>query len=337
MRFSESVLKLCAALLLSLALPTAQATDASSKESESVEPAPASVAPWFEQGQVALVGGLFDQSLQLFRKAAALGSSAALSAMGELYQSGLGVAQSAREALLWYRKAAATGDAEGQAHLGLALVRHGTAAELKTGLALIRQSIAANSSFGQYALGYLHLHGKGVPRDEDLAYSLLNAASGRGEVAAQSLLGQMYLDGKGVQKHSAMALELLSEAARSGDAQAQSRLGAVFAEGWGVERNEHEAAYWFERAGERGNLDGQTRLAVLLLDGEQVRTDPLKAIELLRQAATAGHALAQFHLALCFLQGRGVPQDPAQGQSLLRQLAKACLPEASSYLKEHSL
>ena len=111
----------------------------------------------------------------------------------------------------------------------------------------------------------------------------------------------------------------------------------MFAEGWGVERNEHEAAYWFERSGERGNLDGQARLAVLLLDGQQVRTDPLKAIELLRQAAASGHALAQFHLALCFLQGRGVPQDPAQGQSLLRQLAKAGLPEASSYLREHSL
>ena len=139
MRFSELVVKLCAALLFSLALPGAHATDAGSKESEWVEAAPPTAVPWFEQGQVALVGGLFDESLQLFRKAAALGSSAALSAIGDLYQSGLAVAQSAREALLWYRKAAATGDAEGQAHLGLALVRHGTAAELKTGLALIRQ------------------------------------------------------------------------------------------------------------------------------------------------------------------------------------------------------
>jgi len=64
------------------------------------------------------VGGLLEDAFQAFRKAATAGHAAALSALGDLYQQGLGVSRNEREALDYYRKAAATGDAQGRARLG---------------------------------------------------------------------------------------------------------------------------------------------------------------------------------------------------------------------------
>ena len=196
------------------------------------------------QGRMAVFARDYADALRLFRQAATAGSARALSAIGDLHERGFGVARSDREATVWYRKAIAAGDAQGQARIGFMLVRSATPADVQLGVAMIRQAVAKGDAFGRFVLATLYMQGRAVPRDDAMAATLLEAASAQGEPSAQSLLGQMYLEGRGVPMHAGMALMLLTEAARQGDTAAQNRLGALFRKGWGIERDEQEAAYW---------------------------------------------------------------------------------------------
>ena len=279
------------------------------------------------QGRDALQGADFAGALAAFRLAAGEGSAHAFVALGEMYEHGLGVVQSDKDAVVLYRRALAAGDAEAGARLGLLLFTRASAGQeakhgvrdVFEGLDLIRRAAAQGNAFGQYALGTLHLNGMAMPHDIDKARRLLEAAAAQDLAVAQSALGQMYLDGRGVQSHPGMAVELLTEAARKGDVPAQTRLGVLYRDGWGTERHDAEAAYWFERAADRGDAEAMGHLAQMLLEGREVRADLAKAIDLLRESAKAGYAPAQYQLGLSLLEGRGVLQDREQGLRWIRE------------------
>src|SRR6188508_3186139 len=60
----------------------------------------------------------FAEAARLFRQAAERGLPRAQRSLGELYQSGQGVAKDETEAVKWYRRAADKGDAKAQSDLG---------------------------------------------------------------------------------------------------------------------------------------------------------------------------------------------------------------------------
>src|SRR5579862_5377547 len=75
----------------------------------------------FELGRALERTGAYADAAKLYRLAGDDGYVAAQTALGALYQAGLGVEQDAGEAVAWYRKAAEQGYAVAEDNLGLAL------------------------------------------------------------------------------------------------------------------------------------------------------------------------------------------------------------------------
>ncbi|MDO9312787.1 MAG: tetratricopeptide repeat protein [Nitrosomonas sp.] len=92
------------------------------------------------------------------------------------------VPQDYKQAVDWYRKAAAQGDAG-----------------------------------AQYNLGVMYFEGKGVPQDYKQAVDCYKKAAAQGNATAQNNLGRMYANGQGVSQDYVRAHMWLNLAAAQGD------------------------------------------------------------------------------------------------------------------------
>ena len=91
-------------------------------------------------------------ALRLFQPLAEQGDGRAQSALGLIYENGLGVPQDYAEAVIWYRKAA-----------------------------------EQNGSYAQYRLGFMYQNGFGVLKDYVFAHMWLNLAAAHGSEDAKYL------------------------------------------------------------------------------------------------------------------------------------------------------
>jgi TPR repeat protein len=329
-----------AALSLLLTVVAALATSPAFCETAVPEPLAEAVAvdndvkALLDQGRLAMFGSEPSDAVHLFFRAAEAGSARALGAIGELHELGLGLKPSVKEAMIWYRRGAAAGDAESRARLGLLLINSQEVGSLKEGVELIQKAAKQGNPFGLFALGQLQLQGLGVPRDDDAAIQSLLAAAEQQVPAANRLLGKLYLEGRLVHRDPATAATLLVEAARVGDVAAQTQLGELYRDGEGVEPDVLEAVYWFERAAERGDAQAMGSLGDILLHGDEQIQNQDRAIELLRRAAELGQASAQFQLGQCLIDGEGIDKDPEQGLRWMRIAAASGFQQATLFMEE---
>ena len=96
------------------------------------------------------------------------------------------------------------------------------------GLALARESEAAGSCFGQFAVGKCYEQGWGVAEDVAKAVCLWQLAAAQGHMTAQYNLGIMFSNGTDVKCDPIEAVRLFSLAAAQGHAKALSNLDALF-------------------------------------------------------------------------------------------------------------
>ncbi len=124
------------------------------------------------------------EALPWYSKAAAKGNARAQTRMGELYDEGLGVEQDTDLAMDWYAKAAAQGDDEAQLALGLHYTQdlNDNASALK----LFREAAEQGNPEAQYQLGLLYLGEPGVARNVLQAWLYLSLAADTVEEAAQA-------------------------------------------------------------------------------------------------------------------------------------------------------
>ena len=116
------------------------------------------------------------------------------------------------------------------------------------GLALARESAAAGSYFGQYALSRCYEAGWGVAEDWDECMRLRRLAAANGSDRAQFGLGRAYkhgLDDGGAASGDAEAARWFRLAAAQGDYMAQRNLAHLLENGRGVAQDYAEAARWF--------------------------------------------------------------------------------------------
>ena len=78
-----------------------------------------------------------------------------------------------------------------------------------------RAAAAQGDPYGQFALGYLFEHGRGVARDDRAASNWYRVAAEQGNLAAQNNLGLMYERGRGVPRDYVMAYLWYARAASS--------------------------------------------------------------------------------------------------------------------------
>jgi len=173
-------------------------------------------------------------------------------------------APSENETIRLYREAAAKGDARTQVNLGF-FYRDGLSGLPKDDREAARLfKLAADQGYapGQNGLGTFYRNGGGgLPKDEREAARLYKLAADQGYVNGQVNLGYFYKVGRGgLPQDDREAARLYKLAADKGDANGQYNLGLLYEQGRGVPKDDREAARLYKLAADKGNALGQAAL-----------------------------------------------------------------------------
>ncbi|KAG0314859.1 hypothetical protein BGZ97_008879 [Linnemannia gamsii] len=205
-------------------------------------------------------------------------------ALGDAYETGVGLSMDYTSAMKYFRKAA------NQGHV-----------------------------MAQYRVGLLYTHGRGVQRNELEAQEWFRKAAEKELPEAQYMIGwlrryrytYMYMYSS---DHYPMSMTWFLKASEQGYAKADVDIGYLFKEGLGVPRDYKKAIEWFQKAME----DDPTyhvapfEMGQMHNQGLGVPLDYSKAAEWFVKAADLGDVNAQRSLGAMYRDGRqGVPQDSA--------------------------
>lgn len=204
------------------------------------------------------------QAVGLYRRAAAAGVVAAETRLGDYFNFGLGpVAEDHAKAVEHYDRAARQGDLAGKT-----------------------------------TLAFMHMYGRGVPRDAEKTIALMSEAAKAGYHYAQYRLAQILQTGEGVPQDMARAQGipdlpgaegLYRAAAEQDNVSAQLALASLYATGEGaVSQNPEAQARWTRRAAETGLPKAQAALGLLYEQGRGVERSPERAAELYVAALKSG-------------------------------------------------
>ncbi len=142
------------------------------------------------------------------------GDAPAQFALGEHYETGLGVDLDPVKARQWYLRAAGQGLPK-----------------------------------AQYRIGRFYENGVGVRQDFQKAAKWYRLAAEIGDNAeAQFALGQFYFLGRGLAQSYPVAVDWFAKAARKGHGTAQYLMGSVYIEGWAMKPDPVEAYKWYTLA-----------------------------------------------------------------------------------------
>ena len=186
---------------------------------------------------------------------------------------------------------------------------------------LFRKLATEQHTGAQNYLGVMYSTGRGVAKDDTVAFKWFRRAAEQGYTKAQFNLALRFQYGRGVEKDEAIALEWYIRAAEQGHADAQNNLGLMYYLGIGTGKDSAQAFHWLSKAAEQDNAPAQHTLGLMYFLGEGVSTDKKSAFEWLRLAAEKDHAGAQRAIGLMYFDGEGVAIDKTKGFLWTRKAA----------------
>lgn len=161
-----------------------------------------------------------------------------------------------------------------------------------------------------------------------------------GDASAQLALANAYFNGKGIQKNEDLAFKWYLAAAEHGNADAQTQVGYMYRNGVGVEQDKDLAANWYAKGAAQGNANARYNLAVAYYNGDGVGIDDQLSYAWFVLAKEAGDKLAdeaveraesehakswvekaKFNLARMVERGVGLPANPAWAAKRYLELA----------------
>ncbi len=300
---------------------------------EAVRQYPNSIRLPYQLGRAYQKANNFTGALQQYRKAADRSFALALTNLGSMYASGLGVPQDYQQAIVFYRKAAQQGNALAQHNLGVMYANgQGVKQDYAEAVKWFRKAAEQNYVQAQAALGGIYAAGHGAPPNFAEAVKWYRKAADQGLGTAQNNLGVMYAKGQGVVQDYAEAVKWYRKAAKQGYDFAQANLGAMYRDGQGVPQNFAEAVKWFREAAKQGNVIGQHGLGALYYSGKGVQTNHAEAMHWFRKAADQGSVEDQEIIGGMYANGQGVKQDYAEAVKWFRKAAEQGNAEAKSDL-----
>lgn len=276
--------------------------------------------------------GSYTRSREVWRKAAAAGSTAAMYGLGCSYARGLGTVVNLRKAVGWYKRAAAGGYPDAMFRLGLlyeggrgvksdfgkaarwyamdvessgsfralgriALLWHdkrSAAAARKGALGWLRKKATSGNANAMYGMGWLCLHGVLLHADDSRALAWYQKAAAVGNWHAMIGIARIYWAGLGVKKDAKMALSWYRRAAATGSRFAESFIGDTYMMGFFGKPDYKAAKKWEMRAAMQGNARAMADLGLIYAYGlGGVRRDLPTAKKWLFGAALAGCRTAQ--------------------------------------------
>ena len=233
------------------------------------------------------------RGLELLRRSADEGYSAAQYLLGQYYLYGHGVPKDKTLAMSYLL--AASADDDHRAHVLLTILEKGSRGEKRdkqSVVAAVKRKAKSNFPDAQYILAFMYLIGDGVPKDGIEEVRWYRAAATKSARAA-FMLSLMYHYGEGVPRKPAEAVRLMRIAAERGDLRAQYFLGTFYYQGVGLQVDRQSAAAWFRKSASAGYADAQLAYGMLLLSGDGVVQDKGQAIEWLSKAAQQNNSRAK--------------------------------------------
>ena len=149
---------------------------------------------------------------------------------------------------------------------------------------------------------------------------------------AQESMGVLYLTGKGVARDVNRAFELLQSAAEQRAGISDYYVGLLYANGVGVTKDEKKAIEYISRAAQAGIPEGIGQLGLMYLMGQGTTQDFVRSQELLAIALELGQVSAAYALGVIYEKGLGVPRDITKALTLYEDAARRGSKEAADRL-----
>lgn len=270
----------------------------------------------------------YHTALRLWLKCVGAGDGESAYRIGELYESGLGVARNPVEAASWYRRDAAGGHAVPQFCLGCITLR-GAANDLGEIWKRSARDPAAAANVSRDLLA----RASKLDADPAQAIEWLERAAEGGVAEAETALGVVVLEGHGVAKDPARARRHFERAAAKDSASSQFCLGDIYFRGLGVDVDLSRGVDWYKKPPCRAISPGSSPSAPFTAQGRGASPIPsarsrswngppraatptppscsgaCRAETNLRKAAKADHLPAVLALAAFYSQGGPVVPD----------------------------
>jgi len=165
--------------------------------------------------------------------------------LGVLYLKGDGVERDLKEAVYWFKKAAAQGNADAQYRLGTMYYSEDRSFSEKLAFKFIpniHQPVARSQSWPK------SLPVDAVSQDKDKALMLFQKSSEQGHSGGQYMLAVMYSKGNILKQDNKKANNLYTLSANQGFSPAYVKLAEGYLQGIGTKINFEKSVYWYERA-----------------------------------------------------------------------------------------
>jgi TPR repeat protein len=244
--------------------------------------------------------------------------------LGVMFELGVSVEKSARQARVWFKKAAEAGHADAQ----FALARSFESSDSELSIAWYQKAAAQGRVDAQITLAECYQRGLGVAQDRMSAVNWHARAAAQGHATAQFGLATLLQTEK-----DAIIFDLLSGAAAGGHSGAQCAMGDRYAKGTGVAQNWFEACRWYDMAAQQGEPAAQCALAACYARGRGIKRDIALAFHWFEKAAAQNLPQAQWNLGELYATGLpGVEPDPKKATQLCKRAANAGFAPASATL-----
>ena len=231
----------------------------------------------------------YNKAFELYKQAAALGSSQALIEIGDCYWNGQGVpTQDYNRAFEFYKQAADLGSSQ----------------------ALIE-------------MGNCYWHGKGVPtQDYNKAFELYKQAADLGNLKALIHLGHCYFTGNSdPDQDYNKAFELYKQAADLGSSHALIHMGRCYFTGKGVPTRDYNRAFeLYKQAADLGSSQALIHMGRCYWDGKGADQSFEKAFDCFLQAKKQGDERGALFVTKCLTWGKGTQKNLVEAKEILQVL-----------------
>lgn len=236
-----------------------------------------------------------------------------------------GSGQKPSEALVWYEKAAKTGNPVAETNVGAAYYfGQGVRDDYVEAASWFRKAARQGFPAAENWMGSLRAAGLGVPRNPFRAFHWYRLSAGHGEIAAMTNLGEAYMEGVGTPRDPQKGVLWLRKAAEKGDSEASAILGAAYKYGQGVPRDFSRAVGWYRKGAHGGDAMAAYGLGICYARGQGVATDPVRGfawLTIARKMSRAGSPTAEIiDRELFYLRHRMNPASIARGEALSEKL-----------------
>ncbi len=186
----------------------------------------------------------------------------------------------------------------------------------------IELAAAAGNAMAQQLLGDSLVDGKGIEKDPERSFVLLEASAAQDYAPGLYSLGLSYRAGDGVEKDDAMAADLFARAAAKDQRYAMGDLAMMKLNADGVERDVEGGIALLERAVDLRDSYAMLQLGYLYSEGDLVTPDGPRALDYFLAAEAAGETSAAAAAAYIYLgEYEGVASDFAEAERLARKAA----------------